>query len=367
MRRFLTSVALFLALLAAAPAAHAAELAPPPPPAGSGDEPGAPDTGSASWAKGEIAAVVAAGLMAPPESEFRPDDPLTKGELADVLVALGGRAAPPVDPARPVKLRELDAALVRLLGLRPAARQLKATLAAAGLAPRGYTATEVVARFLGLRLNHPEADDRLELLPNEPATRAEAAYSVARVLVLRASGEAASIGAKAAGLTVPELSEWQRRVLERAVRFVGYPYIWGGSSERPQAPFGTPVPGGFDCSGFVWRVYKLEPFEGGENLSGTLSGRTTYAMSGEVSKELRIPFEALAPADVVFFGDRGPKSKPGQVGHMGIYLGDGWFVHSSSRGTTIAPLEGWYADRFAWGRRPLDEAGLAEPAAPPAG
>lgn len=363
MRRFLTSVALGLALLAATPAGHAAQLAPPPP-AAAGDEPGA---GSASWAKAEIAAVVAAGLMAPTQAEFRPDDPLTKGELAEVIVALGGRAALPVDPARPVKLRELDGALVRLLGLKARARQLKGTLAAAGLAPRGFTANEVVARLLGLRLNHPEGDDRLELLPGQPATRAEAAYSVARVLALRASGEAAAIGARAASLTVPELSEWQRRVLERAVRFVGYPYIWGGSSERPQAPFGTPVPGGFDCSGFVWRVYKLEPFEGGADLSGTLRGRTTYAMSGEVPKELRIPFEALAPADVVFFGDRGPKSRPGQIGHMGIYLGSGWMIHSSSRGTTIAPLEGWYADRFAWGRRPLDEAGLAEPTAPPAG
>ncbi len=362
MRRFLTSVALALALLAAAPAAHAAQLAPPPPAAG--EEPGA---GSASWAKAEIAAVVAAGLMAPTEVEFRPDDPLTKGELAELIVALGGRAATPADPARPVKLRELDAALVRLLGLKASARQLKGTLAAAGLAPRSFTATEVVARLLGLRLNHPEADDRLELLPSQPATRAETAYSVARVLALLGGGEAEAVGARIAALTLPQLSEWQRRVLERAVRFVGYPYIWGGSSERRQAPFGTPVPGGFDCSGFVWRVYKLESFEGGENLSGTLRGRTTYAMSGEVPKELRIPFEALAPADIVFFGDRGPKSKPGQVGHMGIYLGHGWFVHSSSRGTTIAPLEGWYADRFAWGRRPLDEAGLAEPTAPPAG
>jgi hypothetical protein len=44
---------------------------------------------------------------------------------------------------------------------------------------------------------------------------------------------------------------------------------------------------------------------------------------------------------------------------MGIYLGGGWMAHSSSRGTTLAPLVGWYRDRFAWGRRPLAEAGLA--------
>jgi hypothetical protein len=43
---------------------------------------------------------------------------------------------------------------------------------------------------------------------------------------------------------------------------------------------------------------------------------------------------------------------------MGIYAGGGWFVHSSSQGTTMTTLTGWYADRFAWGRRPLREAGL---------
>ena len=42
-----------------------------------------------------------------------------------------------------------------------------------------------------------------------------------------------------------------------------------------------------------------------------------------------------------------------------IYLGGGWFVHSSGNGTTLHPFEGWYRDRFAWARRPLREAGLA--------
>jgi hypothetical protein len=44
---------------------------------------------------------------------------------------------------------------------------------------------------------------------------------------------------------------------------------------------------------------------------------------------------------------------------MGIYVGSGWIAHSSRFGTTLVPLEGWYRTRFAWGRRPLAEAGLA--------
>jgi cell wall-associated NlpC family hydrolase len=61
---------------------------------------------------------------------------------------------------------------------------------------------------------------------------------------------------------------------------------------------------------------------------------------------------------VIFFGSAGPKSKPAQVNHMGIYLGNGWFIHSSGYGVAVAQLAGWYVQRFAWGRRPLAEAGL---------
>jgi cell wall-associated NlpC family hydrolase len=137
--------------------------------------------------------------------------------------------------------------------------------------------------------------------------------------------------------------------------------VWGGTSERPQQLWnGRRLPGGFDCSGFVWRVFKLEPFAGASALATVLRGRTTFDMSGEVppAQRVRKP-ESLQPADLIFQGAKGAKSKPAQVDHAGIYLGGGWFVHSSGHGTTLRPFEGWYRDRFAWARRPLREAGLA--------
>ena len=82
-------------------------------------------------------------------------------------------------------------------------------------------------------------------------------------------------------------------------------------------------------------------------------------MSGEVARAARIPREALQPGDVVFFGSRGTRSKPSEVGHMGIYVGSGWMAHSSDRGTTLVPMTGWYEARFAWARRPLAEAGIS--------
>ncbi len=90
-----------------------------------------------------------------------------------------------------------------------------------------------------------------------------------------------------------------------------------------------------------------------------LKGRTTYAMSGEVGKGQRLDPSLLQPGDVLFFGSRGPRSKPSEIGHSGIYVGNGWFVHSSSAGVTLQPLQGWYATTLAWGRRPLSEAGLS--------
>jgi cell wall-associated NlpC family hydrolase len=142
------------------------------------------------------------------------------------------------------------------------------------------------------------------------------------------------------------------------VRFIGYPYVWGGESETTSSPYGPQVHGGFDCSGFVWRVYKLQAYPNEGKLAAVLQGRTTYAMSGEVAAGKRISLAKLQPADVIFFGSAGPKSKPAQVNHMGIYLGNGWFIHSSGYGVAVAQLAGWYVQRFAWGRRPLAEAGL---------
>jgi hypothetical protein len=319
-----------------------------------------------SWAQPQIKAVIGAGLLADSVATFAPNEPLTQRALAGALdrLALDSEQGAPssyraLAPGRAVTVRELDAALVGFLELGAAARAITAQLKSAALDPKAGAGTETVARLLGLRVNHPAGQDELELGLNDPATRAEAAYSLARLLEL-SSWDTERIRAHAETLVLPELTDWQRIVLDRAVSFVGYPYIWGGTSELPQAPLGKPAPGGFDCSGFVWRVFKLEPFEGASALASVLRGRTTYQMSGEVGVARRIrKVQNLQPGDVIFQGAAGPRSKPAQIDHAGIYLGGGWFVHSSGSGTTLHPFEGWYRDRFAWARRPLREAGLS--------
>jgi cell wall-associated NlpC family hydrolase len=361
-----------------------------------------------SWATPQIRAVTAAGLMGTNVASFHAADPLTAQALENLVFDLKARLAPPVveppipdppvpvttDPAtttpgttavtttvpatttattttatvpaapkqvaipdRPVTMAQLDARLVGALGLSKAASTFTKNARLAGLKVPARFGAEVVARLLGLRLNHPARDDSLELLPGDPATRAEAAYSVAQILPFDGF-EVEAVQALADAFVLPGLSVWQKAILDTAVARIGMPYIWGGTSDGPETEFGVSSRGGYDCSGFVWRVYKLQPYAGSGSLNAVLRGRTTYQMSGEVPRSQRIGLAKLEPADVIFFGDKGPRSQPAQVGHMGIYLGSGWFIHSSGYGVAVARLDGWYAREFAWARRPLAEAGL---------
>jgi cell wall-associated NlpC family hydrolase len=317
----------------------------------------APTGQAASWARPQIKTVVANGLMGPSVTEFRPGQPVTRGDIGYAVAVLTGEPQVVVDPDHPLTTAQLDRRLVTYLELRSAANTFRRKATDAGLNPPYRFGDEVVARLLQLRINHPADQDYLELRPNDVATRAEAAYSLARILQLD-QWDKDWVTSLASSFAPPSYTSWQTRVLKRAVHFTGFPYIWGGTWEHQQTLFGVTDRGGFDCSGFVWRIYKLVPYDGGGTLSSVIQGRTTYQMSGEVPKSARISRSNLKPGDVLFFGSNGTNSTPSQVDHTGIYLGHGWMIHSSGQGVTVIPFAGWYVDRFAWARRPLREAGL---------
>ncbi len=98
-------------------------------------------------------------------------------------------------------------------------------------------------------------------------------------------------------------------VLMRALGLVGTPYRFGGNT--PES--------GFDCSGLVAYVYRdmLE-------LNLPRSSRELAQVQGP-----RIDPQRLAAGDLVFFGSRG------SVSHVGIYVGEGRFVHAPSTGGTV--------------------------------
>mgnify|MGYP003197472007 CR=1 FL=1 len=117
-------------------------------------------------------------------------------------------------------------------------------------------------------------------------------------------------------------------IAQYAKQFVGYPYVYGGSS-----------PSGFDCSGFVTYVC---------NQNGISVNRTA---SAQMSNGTAVSKAQLQPGDLVFFNS-GNSSK--LATHVGIYLGNGQFVHAStpSTGVIISDLNSsYYTNTYVGARR----------------
>src|SRR5918911_408603 len=165
----------------------------------------------ASWALQQIRELAAAGVIGSNVARFHPERPLTRGELETLLAALLQTSPSAVAvPTQTVTMAGLDSRLVRALGLLDATRLFQRSARSAGIAPPARFGSEAIARLLGLRTNHPAAADDLELLPSETATRAEAAFSAARILGLPA-GETHGVGDEAAPFSLPTLTPWERR------------------------------------------------------------------------------------------------------------------------------------------------------------
>ena len=112
------------------------------------------------------------------------------------------------------------------------------------------------------------------------------------------------------------------RVVSIALRYLGTPYRWAGSS-----------PSGFDCSGFVMYVY------GRIGIGLPHNTAMLWGVGRPVARN------DLQPGDVVFFNG---------LGHSGIYIGRGRFVHSPHSGDVVKISrlsEGWYSSTYVGARR----------------
>ena len=133
------------------------------------------------------------------------------------------------------------------------------------------------------------------------------------------------------GRDMPEISRGSsyinRRIISNAMQYIGVPYVFGGTS-----------PYGFDCSGYVQFIFA----QAGISLPRT----------ADAQYEVGIPISTseLMPGDAVFF-----TTYTYGASHVGIYLGDGNFIHaSSSRGVMISGLgQSYYSSRYIGARRIL--------------
>lgn len=119
-----------------------------------------------------------------------------------------------------------------------------------------------------------------------------------------------------------------KSMLQRALALLGTPYRWGGTSPD----------NGFDCSGLVGYVFR--------NALGIELPRVSQEMAK--SGQLISDRAALTEGDLVFFG------RKGRVDHVGIYLGEGRFVHAPSTGkdVMVSSLDtGYWGNKFLSARR----------------
>ena len=360
-----------------------------------------PDVPKAMWARAAIDWVTDQGPAGNKLLDdydgvaFKPDRAITRAQLARALLIASGHVndvlvdpavladTPPQHPYyRDVELvvklhllgtypdgfrpdvaattAQVNRAIVRLLRLRNAG--LDWTMLA-GLAPANwepnpgwrtgaptYLPFEVAAHFLNLRYNHPAGTDAQEIAPREPIGRDEVAYSLYKASHL-SSWQLSSLSWYDA-VVLPKLTARQKQIVSFALKYVGYPYVWAGEYPTKSSPYGTQAHGGFDCSGFVWWVMKISM-----HYPIPDSQRTAAAMAAGAKP--RLTRSHLVPGDIIFFGPNGPKSTASSVYHAAVYLGRGWFIHSSgyaANGVNLASLNwsGWsWQHDFAWGRRVL--------------
>lgn len=115
-------------------------------------------------------------------------------------------------------------------------------------------------------------------------------------------------------------------ILKTAYRFMGIPYLWGGTS-----------PKGMDCSGFTKTVYFL---------NGIILARdaSQQVNTGELV-DTKDGWKNLQPGDLLFFGRKASGDKKERITHVAIYIGDGDFIHASGRVriNSLNPAKSYYS------------------------
>ena len=193
------------------------------------------------------------------------------------------------------------------------------------VADRAQRRQEIEGRLADRQRLYNSVRDELEQLEAEERERQELlAAEAARQLESSPSVSSSSISSAGGPTTTAVPGSRYGGVVGIAMQYLGVPYAWGGAS-----------PSGFDCSGFVMYVFS----QVGVSLPHNAAAQYGYGVP--------VSSDQLQPGDLVFFDG---------LGHVGIYIGGGQFVHSPHSGDVvkISSLgDSWYASTYVGARRIL--------------
>lgn len=131
-----------------------------------------------------------------------------------------------------------------------------------------------------------------------------------------AGAESSNGGGEVAG------SGFGEQLVNTAMQYLGYPYVWGGTT-----------PSGFDCTGFIYYI-----------VNQVTGGGFPRAMEAQVNRGTWVPADQLQPGDLVFQQN----TYQWGLSHGGIYIGNGQFIHAANPGSGVIISNMW--DSY-WGPR----------------
>jgi peptidoglycan DL-endopeptidase CwlO len=192
------------------------------------------------------------------------------------------------------------------------------------VAARAAERNQIEGRLASERHLYNSVQAQIQQMISRQRAAQQAAARAARVAQTQVAAPKVSFGAGPTSTSIP--GDRYASVVGIAMQYLGTPYVYGGAS-----------PSGFDCSGLVMYVYA----QVGVSLPHYTGAQWSYPDSVSVARN------QLQPGDLVFFD---------HLGHVGIYVGNGQFIHSPHTGSVVridSMNAGWYASEYDGAKRIL--------------
>lgn len=197
-----------------------------------------------------------------------------------------------------------------------------------------YTGYSIIALDLHLKFKSTKA------WPHDPYPRGEMAFSLQKADKLEDWRDDYIRGTfDWQHCQSPWTGPSREKAMDSAFEKIGVPYVWGGESDSEK---------GYDCSGLVYYVLR------------SVLGYKMQRVADDQARDDRYPSvnrKELLAGDPIFFYESPTGDPAAYIGHAGIYIGQGMFIHStgSNAGVSVDELTGYWEEHFAWGKRVIPE------------